>query len=202
VAVVGANGAGKSTLLNVLAGVQAPRHGTASLPEARALTQDAHVFQASIRANLILARPDATGEQVETASRQAGLLDWIDSLPYGWDTTVGGPDQRLSGGQRQRLLLARALLADPEALLLDEPTESLDPELADRVLLGVLAARRGRTTLVVTHRLAPLASFDEILVMDAGRLVDRGSHRDLVGRAGVYRDLWLAQRMVSSSSPA
>jgi ATP-binding cassette, subfamily C, bacterial CydC len=193
VAVVGASGAGKSTLLGVLAGLIEPDEGTATLPPSRALTQDAHLFRTSIWANLLLARPDADAGRIEEAMRQAGLEDWFASLPAGWDTTVGEQGHRLSGGQRQRLLLARTLLADPPALLLDEPTESLEPERADDVLRAILDARRGRTTVVVTHRLAPLHTFDDVIVMDDGRITDRGTHQELLARHGVYRDLWDAQ---------
>ncbi|MFD9738241.1 thiol reductant ABC exporter subunit CydC [Umezawaea sp. NPDC059074] len=184
VAVVGASGAGKSTLLHVLAGLTAPHEGTAALPPSRALTQDAHVFRTSIRANLTLARPDATDTQIAEALRLAG---WHEPS---WDIDSDG---QLSGGQRQRLLLARALLADPPVLLLDEPVEGLETDLADAVLSGVLAARAGRTTIVVTHRLAPLHLVDEVLVLDEGRVVDRGPHRVLVDRPGPYRDLWLSE---------
>ncbi|GAB2857330.1 hypothetical protein GCM10027176_69740 [Actinoallomurus bryophytorum] len=195
VAVVGASGAGKSTLLGVLAGLIEPDEGTATLPASRALTQDAHLFRTSVRANLLLARPDAGEGRLAEATRQAGLTDWLASLPAGWDTTVGERGHRLSGGQRQRLLLARTLLADPPALLLDEPAEGLEPEHADAILHAILAARRGRTTLVVTHRLAPLHAFDDVLVMDEGRITDRGTHRELLARRGVYRDLWDAQQL-------
>ncbi|MFD9701422.1 thiol reductant ABC exporter subunit CydC [Lentzea sp. NPDC059081] len=183
VAVVGASGAGKSTLLQVLAGLVTPHEGTAELPPSRALTQDAHVFRTSIRANLTLARPDATDAHVAEALRLAG-----------WQGP--GPDARgdqLSGGQRQRLLLARALLADPPVLLLDEPVEGLETGLADAVLTNVLAARTRRTTVVVTHRLAPLHLFDDVLVLDEGQVVDRGTHDELVDRPGPYRELWRAE---------
>ncbi len=198
VAVVGASGAGKSTLLGVLAGLIEPHAGTAVLSASRALTQDAYVFHATVRANLVLARPDATEAQLAAAARQAGLYEWIVSLPDGWNTTVGEGGSRLSGGQRQRLVLARALLADPHVLLLDEPTEGLDPGLADEVIHRVLASRRGRATAVVTHRLAPLHAFDEIIVMDHGTVIDRGTHAHLVSRPGPYHDLWEAERLVTS----
>ncbi|MDA3627281.1 ATP-binding cassette domain-containing protein [Saccharopolyspora sp. WRP15-2] len=189
VAVVGASGAGKSTLLGVLAGLVAPSAGRVERPETRAATQDAHVFSATIRENLLLAAPDADQTRCERAAAQAGLLDWIRCRPAGFDTLVGEAGQPLSGGQRQRLLLARALLAEPDVLLLDEPTEALEPELADEVLTRVLRTRTGRTTIVVTHRLACLDQFDEIVVLDAGRIVQRGPHRDLAAVPGPFRDL-------------
>jgi ATP-binding cassette subfamily C protein CydC len=199
VAVVGASGAGKSTLLGVIGGQVEPDGGVVALPDARGLTQDAHVFHTSIRANLLLARPDASDARLAAAARDARLLDWVESLPDGWDTVVGEGGRSLSGGQRQRLLLARALLADPPVLLLDEPTEGLDREMADDVLRTVLAARRGRTTVVVTHRLACLGQFDEVIVMDRGRIVERGTHDRLVTGSGAYRDLWAAERLASES---
>ncbi|GAA4632900.1 thiol reductant ABC exporter subunit CydC [Actinoallomurus vinaceus] len=210
IAVVGASGAGKSTLLGVLSGEVRPE-GMVLLGDApqsaydprdvraavRGLTQDAHVFDASIRANVALARPDAPDAEAADAARRAGLLDWIDGLPDGWDTLAG--DTRLSGGQRQRLLLARALLADPPVLVLDEPTEGLDLATADRLVSALLAERR--TVVLVTHRLAPLAAADEVIVLDRGRIVQRGAHRDLVERHGPYRDLWEAERL-QSTAPA
>lgn len=204
-AVVGASGAGKSTLLGVLSGEVPVSRGAVLLGDAplcgydaasvraavRGLTQDAHVFAASIRANVALARPDACEADLADAARRAGLLGWIESLPAGWDTPVTG--DRLSGGQRQRLLLARALLADPPVLLLDEPTEGLDSATADRLVAGLFDDER--TVVLVTHRLAPLAGADEIVVLDRGRIAQRGRHDELVGPAGPYRDLWAAERL-------
>jgi thiol reductant ABC exporter CydC subunit len=204
IAIVGASGAGKSTLLSVLCG-EAPAHGVVLLADAplethdpaevraavRGLTQDAHVFAASIRANVALARPDASIADLEAAARRAGLHGWIAGLPAGWDTTV--TNDRLSGGQRQRLLLARALLADPSVLLLDEPAEGLDLATADRLVTDLLGA--DSTVVLVTHRLAPLTAADEIVVLDRGRVAQRGPHGDLVGRPGPYRDLWEAERL-------
>ncbi|MEG9515612.1 thiol reductant ABC exporter subunit CydC [Saccharopolyspora indica] len=195
VAVVGASGAGKSTLLGVLAGLVPVTAGRVERPETRAVTQDAHVFSTTIRDNLLLAAPEAAESELERAAEQAGLLDWIRRQPAGFDTLVGESGQPLSGGQRQRLLLARALLAEPGVLLLDEPTEALEPELADEILSRLLRTRTGRTTIVVTHRLARLAEFDEILVLDAGRIVQRGPHRELLAQPGPFRDLWEAEAL-------
>jgi thiol reductant ABC exporter CydC subunit len=203
-AIVGASGAGKSTLLGVLSGEVEPR-GAVLLGDAplsaydpadvravvRGLAQDAHVFGASIRANVALARPDASGTDLAAAARRAGLLGWITSLPDGWDTPIVGG--RLSGGQRQRLLLARALLADPPVLLLDEPAEGLDLATADRLVTDLLGDER--TVVLVTHRLAPLAAADEVVVLDRGKVAQRGPHDALIARAGPYRDLWEAERL-------
>jgi ATP-binding cassette subfamily C protein CydC len=123
----------------------------------------------------------------------AGLLDWVREQPDGWDTVVGEDGGQLSGGQRQRLALARAVLLDPAVLVLDEPTEGLDPIAADRVLAAVVAAARG-TVVLVTHRLRGLADFDHIVVLDSGRVVQQGRHAELVEAPGWYRDQWLAQQ--------
>jgi thiol reductant ABC exporter CydC subunit len=210
VAVVGASGAGKSTLLAALTGEVATA-GTVLLDgtplraydpagvraTVRGLSQDAHVFAASIRANVALARPDASAAELDDAARRAGILGWIRSLPGGWDTVVG--NDRLSGGQRQRLLLARALLADPPVLVLDEPAEGLDLVTADRLVADLLTGER--TVVLVTHRLAPLAAADEVVVLDRGRVVQRGPHDALVLRAGPYRGLWEAELLQAGCLP-
>ncbi|WP_405005282.1 thiol reductant ABC exporter subunit CydC [Kitasatospora purpeofusca] len=185
VALVGASGSGKSTLIAALMRFLPYEGGSirvggrelrdcAGADVRRAITgmtQDAHVFHTTIRANLRLARPDATDEELRDAARRARLLDWIDSLPEGWETMLGGDGATVSGGQRRRLLLARALLADPPVLVLDEPTEGLDPDTAAAVLADVLDATRGRTTLLVTHDHAALDAVDEVLTLADGRLV-------------------------------
>ncbi|MFF9899018.1 thiol reductant ABC exporter subunit CydC [Streptomyces longispororuber] len=185
VVLVGASGSGKSTLLAALmrfvpyeAG--SIRLGGRELRDCAAadvrrvitgMTQDAHLFHTTIRANLLLARPGATDAELRKAARRARLLEWIEALPAGWDTVVGGDGATLSGGQRRRLLLARALLADPPVLVLDEPTEGLDPATAAAVLADVLDATRGRTTLLVTHERAGLAAADAVVTLDRGRVV-------------------------------
>jgi len=171
VAVVGASGAGKSTLLEVIAGMVEPDGGVVALPDARGLMQDAHLFHTTIRANLLLARPAASEGELRVAARVAAVLDWIEELPQGWETVVGEGGRSLSGGQRQRIMLARAVLADPPVLLLDEPTEGLDRDMAETVLGRVLDARAGRTTIVVTHDLRGVDRFDEVVVLDEGRVL-------------------------------
>ncbi|MFE2109230.1 thiol reductant ABC exporter subunit CydC [Kitasatospora sp. NPDC059463] len=182
VALLGASGSGKSTLVAALmrfvpyeAG--SIRVGGRELRDCAGddvrrvitgMTQDAHVFHTTIRANLLLARPGATDEDLREAARRARLLDWIESLPDGWETVLGGDGATVSGGQRRRLLLARALLADPPVLVLDEPTEGLDPDTAAAVLADVLDATRGRTTLLVTHDHAALAAVDAVLTLTPG----------------------------------
>ncbi|MFI0975452.1 thiol reductant ABC exporter subunit CydC [Streptomyces sp. NPDC021093] len=180
VVLVGASGSGKSTLIAALMRFVPYEAGSirvggrelrdcAGADVRRAITgmtQDAHVFHSTIRANLVLARPDATGADLREAARRARILDWIESLPDRWDTLLGADGATMSGGQRQRLLLARALLADPPVLVLDEPTEGLDPDTAAAVLADILDATRGRTTLLVTHEQSGLAAADEIVTLD------------------------------------
>ncbi|MFJ3702529.1 MULTISPECIES: thiol reductant ABC exporter subunit CydD [unclassified Streptomyces] len=200
VAVVGPSGSGKTTLAQVLLRFLDAREGTYRLggTEASALdgdtvrtfvglcAQDAHVFDSSIRENLRLARPGATDAQLRDALAAARLLDWTLSLPDGLDTLVGEHGARLSGGQRQRLALARALLADFPVLVLDEPAEHLDLETADALTADLLAATEGRTTVLITHRLAGLDAVDEVLVLDGGRVVQQGPYAALAAQDGPF----------------
>jgi ABC-type multidrug transport system fused ATPase/permease subunit len=156
--------------------------------------QDAHVFDTSVAENVLLARRSAGAPEVWAALAGARLADWVDGLPDGSATPVGEHGSRVSGGQRQRIALARALLADRPVLLLDEPTEHLDPATADALAAELLAATAGRTTLLVTHRLATLGDVDEIVVLDAGRVVERGTHADLLAARGPYQRMWDLER--------
>lgn len=188
IAVVGASGAGKSTLLGLLSGAVLPTSGSVTVagadvgdwaePDLAALVcgapQDAHVFATTIADNLRVAVPDATDTELRAALARARLLDWVDGLPQGLRTPVGADGAVLSGGQRQRLLLARAFLVDPPVLLLDEPTEGLDEPTARALLDDLLAHPAPRTLVVVTHRTEGPAGFDEVVVLDAGRVVRRG----------------------------
>ncbi len=203
IAVVGPSGSGKTTLAQVLLRFLEPSAGSVTMGspqpvDTRSLAsddvrrviglcaQDAYVFDSSLRENLRLARPDATPDQLRAALDRARLLSWVDTLPDGLDTMVGEHGARLSGGQRQRLALARALLADFPVLILDEPAEHLDLPTADALTADLLAATAGRTTLLITHRLAGLddGSVDEVLVLDHGRIAERGSWSELIGRPG------------------
>ncbi|MGW2831420.1 thiol reductant ABC exporter subunit CydD [Streptomyces sp. NPDC001286] len=203
IAVVGPSGSGKTTLAQVLLRFLDAGTGSYTLAgvDAYALdgddvrrlvglcAQDAHLFDSSVRENLLLAKRDATESELRDALRRARLLTWADSLPDGLDTLVGEHGARLSGGQRQRLALARALLADFPVLVLDEPAEHLDLATADALTADLLAATEGRTTLLITHRLAGLEAVDEVVVLDAGRVVQRGAYAELAAVAGPLRDM-------------
>ncbi|WP_408050786.1 thiol reductant ABC exporter subunit CydD [Streptomyces sp. HO565] len=203
VAVVGPSGSGKTTLAQVLLRFLDPGAGSYTLAgtDAGALAgddvrrlvglcaQDAHLFDSSVRENLLLARKDATEPELRAALARARLLDWAESLPDGLDTLVGEHGARLSGGQRQRLALARALLADFPVLVLDEPAEHLDLPTADALTADLLAATEGRTTLLITHRLAGLDAVDEVIVLDEGRVVQRGTYAELAAVEGPLRTM-------------
>ncbi|MFL6099418.1 MAG: thiol reductant ABC exporter subunit CydC [Actinomycetales bacterium] len=206
-AVVGPSGSGKSTLVAVLLGFLPPVTGqvmmngqdAASLdePDLRRLigccSQEAHIFDASIADNVRIGRPGASEQQVRRALDRAGLLSWVTGLPDGSAAWAGEHGGRLSGGQRQRLALARELLADRPVVLLDEPTEHLEESMAADLVRDLLRAVRDRTTLIVTHQLAGLDSVEEIVVLNGGRIVQRGTHEQLLTECGWYRDAWLTQ---------
>ncbi|WP_416963266.1 thiol reductant ABC exporter subunit CydD [Streptomyces sp. Agncl-13] len=203
VAVVGTSGSGKTTLAQVLLRFLDADTGTYTLAgvDAYALdgddvrrlvglcAQDAHLFDSSVRENLLLAKKDATEDELRAVLERARLLDWADGLPEGLDTLVGEHGARLSGGQRQRLALARALLADFPVLVLDEPAEHLDLATADALTADLLAATEGRTTLLITHRLAGLEDVDEVIVLDEGRVVQRGPYAGLTSVEGPLRGM-------------
>ncbi|MEU5094882.1 thiol reductant ABC exporter subunit CydD [Streptomyces sp. NPDC020996] len=203
IAVVGPSGSGKTTLAQVLLRFLDAGAGSYTLAgvDAYALdgddvrrfvglcAQDAHLFDSSVRENLLLAKKDATEDELRAALRRARLLEWADGLPEGLDTLVGEHGARLSGGQRQRLALARALLADFPVLVLDEPAEHLDLPTADALTADLLAATEGRTTLLITHRLAGLRAVDEVVVLDAGRVVQRGAYAELAAAGGPLSDM-------------
>ena len=204
VGLVGPNGAGKSTVASVLLRFTELTAGTATLnghdlasysaddvrTRIGGCPQDPHVFDASLRENLRLARPGACDDQLAEAAARAGLLDWIESLPLGWDTQAGTRGATLSGGQRQRLALARALLADPALLILDEPAAHLDPGARRALTADLLAATDGRATLFITHDRDGLDQLDEIVVLESGRVTERGSHTALMRAHGPYWRMW------------
>ncbi|MCC3775259.1 thiol reductant ABC exporter subunit CydD [Streptomyces sp. UNOB3_S3] len=201
VAVVGESGSGKTTLARVLLRFLDAEAGSYTLggrdaagtdgDAVRRLVgmceQDAHIFDSSVRENLRLARPGADDGELREALRAARLLEWVEGLPQGLDTLVGEHGARMSGGQRQRLALARALLADFPVLVLDEPAEHLDLATADALTADLLTATEGRTTVLITHRLAGLAAVDEIVVLERGRVVQRGAYEELAAAPGPFR---------------
>jgi ATP-binding cassette subfamily C protein CydCD len=203
IAVVGPSGSGKTTLAQVLLRFLDAEAGTYTLggtdaygldgDDVRRLVglcaQDAHLFDSTVRENLLLARRNATEAELRDALARARLLEWADGLPDGLDTLIGEHGARLSGGQRQRLALARALLADFPVLVLDEPAEHLDLPTADALTADLLAATEGRTTLLITHRLAGLAAVDEVIVLAAGRVAQRGEYAELSVVEGPLREM-------------
>jgi ATP-binding cassette subfamily C protein CydC len=203
VALIGPSGAGKSTVASLLLRFCDLAGGTVTLGDADlagyatddvrtvigGCPQDPHIFDTSARDNLRLARPGATDDELADAADRARLLAWIQSLPRGWDTQVGAHGAAMSGGERQRLALARALLADPAVLILDEPTAHLDPAARAALTADLLAVTRGRTTLLITHELEGLDEVDEIIVLDHGQVVQRGTHQQLACAEGPYRQM-------------
>ncbi|HHH48567.1 MAG TPA: ABC transporter ATP-binding protein/permease, partial [Gammaproteobacteria bacterium] len=208
VAVVGHSGAGKSTLARllfrfydvtggrILIDGQDLRDVTqASLRAAIGIVpQDTVLFNESIEYNLRYARPDASFEEIVEAARLAQLHDFVAQLPEGYETRVGERGLKLSGGEKQRVAIARAILKRPRILIFDEATSALDSH-AERAILGALKqASRGHTTLVIAHRLSTIVDAEQILVMDAGRIIERGTHRELLAAQGRYAEMWALQQ--------
>jgi ATP-binding cassette subfamily B protein len=150
---------------------------------------DPFLFSATVHDNIAYAHPDATREAVEAAARAAQADDFIRALPDGYDTLVGERGLTLSGGQRQRLGIARALLADPRILILDDATSSVDASTEAGIKLALRAAMKGRTTFVIAHRLSTIALADEIVVLEGGRIAARGNHEELLERSELYREI-------------
>jgi ABC-type multidrug transport system fused ATPase/permease subunit len=203
VALIGPSGAGKSTAAAVLLRFREPAGGTVTLngadlasyaaDDVRAVIsgcpQDPHVFDATVRDNVRLGRAGASDDELTAAAARARLLPWINSLARGWDTPVGTHGAAMSGGERQRLALARALLADPAVLILDEPTAHLDPEARTALTADLLLLTEGRATLLITHELDGLEQVDEIILLDRGKVIERGTHAELMQAGGRYREL-------------
>lgn len=207
-ALVGPSGAGKSTIVKLALRLLDPQEGRVLIDghDARAVTQsslraavalvpqDVALFNDSIRANIAFARPEADDAAIWAAAEAAELADFIRNLPEGMETRVGERGLKLSGGERQRVGIARALLADPCILILDEATSALDSRTEAAIQKTLRKARAGRTTLVVAHRLSTVADAEQILVLKAGRIVERGAHHELVARqGGEYASLWRKQ---------
>ena len=163
------------------------------------VSQDPHLFHDSVGSNLRYARPSATEEELREACAAAQILDVIDALPDGFDTIVGERGYRLSGGEKQRLAIARMLLKDPAIVILDEATSHLDSENEALVQAALATALEGRTAIVIAHRLSTITSADVILVLEDGRIVERGTHQELLGADGLYHELYTT--LVGAESP-
>ncbi|ACY98427.1 ABC transporter ATP-binding protein [Thermomonospora curvata] len=213
VAVVGETGSGKTTFAKLLTRLMDPVRGRvlvdgvpldrvrfSSLRERIVMVpQDGFLFDASLGDNIRYGRPGASDEELRRALAELGLADWLEGLPRGLDTPVGQRGESLSAGERQLVALARAYLADPDLLVLDEATSAVDPATEMRIAQALESVTRGRTSVTIAHRLSTAENADEVLVFDRGRLVQRGPHAELVAQEGVYADLyasWIAQRKI------
>ncbi|MGI8594852.1 MAG: ABC transporter ATP-binding protein [Solirubrobacteraceae bacterium] len=204
VALIGPTGSGKTTLTSLVPRLYDPEEGTVlvdgvdvrevdlgSLRSQVALvTDDPFLFSVSVADNIAYGRPEATREEVEAAARRAQAAGFVEELPEGYDTLIGERGLTLSGGQRQRVAIARALLADPRILILDDATSSVDASTEREIKDALTAAMAGRTTLVIAHRLSTISLADEIVELDHGQIVARGTHAELLGRDGLYREIF------------
>ncbi len=214
VAVVGPSGSGKSTLSRLLFRFYDTDEGAiridgmdirdctqSSLREVLGVVpQDTVMFNDSIRYNLAYARNDATDEEVKAAAKAANLSEFIDSLPQGYDTVVGERGLKLSGGEKQRMAIARVILKNPTIIVFDEATSSLDTRSEQTILEGLNAAAERATSLVIAHRLSTIVDADEILVLDAGEIVERGTHDELLQNQSLYANLWQLQQHEGAKS--
>jgi subfamily B ATP-binding cassette protein MsbA len=215
-ALVGPSGAGKSTVLNLIPRFYDCAEGRVtvdgrdvrevSLASLRAnialVSQEIALFDDTVRANIAYGRPGATDEEIEAAAKAAGADEFIDRLRYGYDTHVGGRGMKLSGGQRQRIAIARAMLKNAPILLLDEATSALDTETERQVQAALATLMKGRTTIVIAHRLSTVVNADTIFVMEGGRVAETGTHAELLARGGAYARLYALQFADQDEAPA
>ena len=206
-AIVGATGAGKSTVIRLLLRFHDPRGGQVLIDgkDIKKMTytslrgcmgyvsQDVFLFHGTVRENIAYGRPESTNSEIEEAARSAEAHDFILQLPEGYDTVVGERGQKLSGGQRQRLSLARAILRNPAILVLDEATSSVDNETEAAIQRSLAQVTKGRTSIVIAHRLSTVRDADRIWVLEAGQVTESGTHKELVLNNGLYSALWRVQ---------
>jgi ATP-binding cassette subfamily B protein len=204
VALIGHTGSGKTSLASLIPRFYDVSSGRLTIDgadvrdvtlaslrrEIGVIAQDPFLFSATVRENLTFGRPDASDEEIEEAARHAQAQEFIERLPQGYDTVIGERGITLSGGQRQRLAIARALVVDPRILILDDATASVDASTEARIRQGLRRAMKGRTTVIVAHRLSTIALADEIVVLDHGRIAARGTHDEVLATSEVYREIY------------
>ena len=207
-AIIGPSGAGKSTLINLLLRFQEPGEGSITIDgnpihaipleawhrQISWVPQHPYLFNATLRENILLARPDASAEQVESALTKSGLTTFVGSLPQGLETMIGEQGARLSGGEAQRVALARAFLKNAPLLVLDEPTSHTDPELEAALRSSIQELMRGRTTIIIAHRLETIRSAEQIIVVSEGKITQCGTHDELISNGGFYQQALLLQQ--------
>lgn len=205
-ALVGPSGGGKSTIARLAARFWDVTGGSITLGgrdirelplkqlsrEISFVTQDNFLFDCSLKENIRLGRPGASDEEVFAAARAAQCEEFIGRLEHGWDTTAGDAGKQLSGGERQRIAIARAILKDAPIVILDEATAFTDPENEDKIQRSIMALSKGKTLLVIAHRLSTIQNADQIVVLEKGQIVDRGTQRELLDRCPLYQTLWAA----------
>ena len=205
-ALVGPSGGGKSTIARLVArfwdvtsgSITLGGHDIRELPlkqlsrEISFVTQDNFLFDYSLKENIRLGRPGASDEEVFAAARAAQCEEFVSRLEHGWDTAAGDAGKQLSGGERQRIAIARAILKDAPIVILDEATAFTDPENEDKIQRSIMALSKGKTLLVIAHRLSTIQNADQIVVLEKGEIVDRGTQSELLGRCPLYQALWAA----------